>query len=126
MYDQSGQTQSAPIAANTQPAAATANAVFNSSALTAFSTAVVPVKAADQKVFPYPEMCSYTDPNSTAAAPYGAAHNIYPGQILYTPDQYNPAGPPNQVPQYINYPVGYTYPYNGEWNFRFWDKNSVK
>lgn len=51
---------------------------------------------------------------STTAAQYAPSHNIYQGQILYTSDQYNPAtASNNQVPQYINYPVGYTYPYNG-------------
>ncbi|XP_031619670.1 protein encore isoform X2 [Contarinia nasturtii] len=53
-------------------------------------------------------------PATSTAAPYGPSHNIYQGQILYTSDQYNPATASNsQVPQYINYPVGYTYPYNG-------------
>lgn len=55
---------------------------------------------------------------STAAAPYAPSHNIYQGQIVYTSDQYNPAtATNNQVPQYINYPVGYTYPYNGMFKF---------
>lgn len=53
-------------------------------------------------------------PATSTAAQYGPSHNIYQGQILYTSDQYNPAtASNNQVPQYINYPVGYTYPYNG-------------
>lgn len=53
-------------------------------------------------------------PSTSTAAPYAPSHNIYQGQILYTSDQYNPAtASNNQVPQYINYPVGYTYPYNG-------------
>lgn len=65
------------------------------------------------------QMCGYTvkmytDPNATAPAPYGTAHNLYQGQILYTPDQYPAAQANGQVPQYINYPVGYTYPYNGK------------
>lgn len=52
-------------------------------------------------------------PATSTATPYGPSHNIYQGQILYS-DQYNPAtASNNQVPQYINYPVGYTYPYNG-------------
>lgn len=53
-------------------------------------------------------------PATSTAASYGPSHNIYQGQILYTSDQYNPAtASNNQVPQYINYPVGYSYPYNG-------------
>lgn len=53
-------------------------------------------------------------PATSTAAQYAPSHNIYQGQILYTSDQYNPAtASNNQVPQYINYPVGYTYPYNG-------------
>lgn len=53
-------------------------------------------------------------PATSTAAQYAPSHNIYQGQILYTSDQYNPAtATNNQVPQYINYPVGYTYPYNG-------------
>lgn len=63
-------------------------------------------------------------PATSTASPYAAAaaaapaHNIYQGQIVYTSDQYNPANASNnQVPQYINYPVGYTYPtYNGSYN----------
>lgn len=52
---------------------------------------------------------------TTTASPYGPAHNLYQGQIIYTSDQYNPATATNsQVPQYINYPVSYTYPYNGK------------
>lgn len=51
---------------------------------------------------------------TTTASPYGPAHNLYQGQIVYTSDQYNPATATNsQVSQYINYPVSYTYPYNG-------------
>lgn len=46
-------------------------------------------------------------------------HNIYQ-PILYTSEQYNPTAAPNgQVPQYINYPVGYTYPYNGKTPYTF-------
>lgn len=53
-------------------------------------------------------------PNTTTASPYGPTHSLYQGQILYTSEQYNPAAASNnQVPQYINYPVSYTYPYNG-------------
>lgn len=55
-------------------------------------------------------------PTTTAASPYGPTPNLYQGQLLYTSEQYNPAAASNnQVPQYINYPVSYTYPYNGKW-----------
>lgn len=70
--------------------------------------AVVPVA--------YPATSTATQ-YAAAAAAAAPAHNIYQGQIVYTSDQYNPANASNnQVPQYINYPVGYTYPaYNGNY-----------
>lgn len=75
--------------------------------------AVVPVA--------YPTTSTATPYAAAAAAAAAAApaHNIYQGQIVYTSDQYNPANATsNQVPQYINYPVGYTYPaYNGNSNY---------
>lgn len=65
--------------------------------------AVVPVA--------YPPAASAETPAYTQSA-----HNIYQ-PILYTSEQYNPAAAQNgQVPQYINYPVGYTYPYNGRYS----------
>lgn len=57
---------------------------------------------------------AYPTTANTETSPYAQPHNIYQ-PILYTSDQYNPTtAPNNQVPQYINYPVGYTYPYNGK------------
>lgn len=51
-----------------------------------------------------------------AVLPYGASPNIYPGQVIYTSDQYNPTNAtPTPPQQYINFPIGYTtYPYNGK------------
>lgn len=72
--------------------------------------AVVPVA--------YQPATSTATPYAAAAAAAAPAHNIYQGQIVYASDQYNPTNASNnQVPQYINYPVGYTYPtYNGNNN----------
>lgn len=63
---------------------------------------------------------AYPQAPSTETQTYTpTAHNIYQ-PILYTSEQYNPTATPNgQVPQYINYPVGYTYPYNGKNPYTF-------
>lgn len=59
-----------------------------------------------------------TGATTMAVLPYGASPNYYPGQVIYTSDQYNPANSTATPPQqYINFPIGYTtYPYNGEYN----------
>lgn len=65
----------------------------------------------------YPATSTATPYAAAAAAAAAPAHNIYQGQIVYASDQYNQVANAsnNQVPQYINYPVGYTYPaYNGK------------
>lgn len=57
----------------------------------------------------------YPQGATMAVLPYGASPNIYPGQVIYTSDQYNPTNQAATPPQqYINVPIGYTaYPYNG-------------
>lgn len=59
-----------------------------------------------------------TTPSAETPSYTPTAHNLYQ-PILYTSEQYNPPSAPNgQVPQYINYPVGYSYPYNGTNKFQ--------
>lgn len=61
----------------------------------------------------------YTPAGTTAMTvlPYGASPNIYPGQVIYTSDQFNSTNSTATPPQqYINLPFGYTtYPYNGKY-----------
>lgn len=61
-------------------------------------------------------MYTPTGPTTMAVVPYGASSNMYPGQVIYTSDQFNSANSTATPPhQYINIPFGYTtYPYNGK------------
>lgn len=99
MYDQNGQP--------TNPA----NALVPSAVPpTQSSSTMYPSSGATMAVLPM----TYS---SAAAAgnPYGTSPNIYPGQVIYTSDQFNPSTSNATPPQpYINFPIGYTYPYNGK------------
>lgn len=100
MYDQNGQP--------TNPA----NALVPTAVPPAQSSSTIyPSSGATMAVLPM----AYSSAAATAANPYGTSPNIYPGQVIYTSDQFNPATSSATQPQpYINFPISYTYPYNGE------------
>lgn len=67
-------------------------------------------------VLPYPSNVVPTANTSFVQQP-----NIYQGQMLYTSDQYNSMTTvATHTPQYINYPIGYSYPFGGMYGFLFY------